>query len=241
MSVAQWMIEVVTSSAVGRGVRKKLSPATEAALWALSSGTCYWPGCKTPVVVEVRPGVYRKNAWVAHVHGVRPNAARHDPSLSPDDRDSFRNLLLLCYPHHTEVDDAITAEELYPAETLRRWKTEHEGHDEQVLARVRVPSDEALLTHLVEVFTPPLDRLEMLVDRLEKTGDATAETLGDLRRVLTVMQASEGMLSARAANVLSAAVEVFGSRTFERHMTTLAHASEVLPQVSKRTTKSTDW
>ncbi|GAA4661751.1 hypothetical protein GCM10023214_62530 [Amycolatopsis dongchuanensis] len=178
---------------------------------------------------------------MAHVHGVRPNAARHDPSLSPDERDSFRHLLLLCYPHHTEVDDPSTAEELYPAEKLRSWKTQHEGQDEQILAHVRVPSDEVLLDHLVEVFTPPLDRLEMLVDRLEKTGDATTETLGDLRRVLTVMQAGEGMLSARAANVLSAAVEVFGSRTFERHMTTLAHASDVLPQVSKGITRPPDW
>ncbi|MFI6026172.1 hypothetical protein [Amycolatopsis magusensis] len=39
-------------------------------------------------------GVYRKNAWVAHVHGVRPDADRHDPSLSLGERDSFRNLLL---------------------------------------------------------------------------------------------------------------------------------------------------
>jgi hypothetical protein len=188
--VAQWMIEVMTSSVAGGGVRKKIPPATEAALWALSSGTCYRPGCKTPVVVEVRPDVYRKNAWLAHVHGVRPNAARHDPSLSPDERDGFRNLLLLCYPHHAELDDAATAEELYPAETLRRWKTEHEGQDEQVLVCVRVPSDEALLDYLVAVFIPPLDRLEMLVDRLEKTGDATAETSPDQGAVFRLPSSS---------------------------------------------------
>jgi hypothetical protein len=59
--------------------RKPVSPATVAALWTLSNGHCYAPGCTAPVVVEVRPGVYRKNAQVAHIHGVR--AGRHVASM----------------------------------------------------------------------------------------------------------------------------------------------------------------
>jgi hypothetical protein len=42
------------------GIRKSIPAATEAALWALSNGQCYAPDCTAPVVVEVRPGVYRK-------------------------------------------------------------------------------------------------------------------------------------------------------------------------------------
>ena len=58
------------------GTRKRMLAATEAALWALSNGRCYAPGCMAPVVVEVRPGVYRKNAQIAHIRGVR--APRYD-------------------------------------------------------------------------------------------------------------------------------------------------------------------
>ncbi len=78
------------------GVRRGISPATEAALWALSNGRCYAPGCTAPVVVEVRPGVYRKNAQIAHIRGVR--APRHDPGLSAVACASFGNLLVLCLP-----------------------------------------------------------------------------------------------------------------------------------------------
>src|SRR5258707_706100 len=44
------------------GYRKNITPATQAALWTLSNGRCYAPGCTFPVVFEIRPGVYRKNA-----------------------------------------------------------------------------------------------------------------------------------------------------------------------------------
>jgi hypothetical protein len=63
------------------GHRARIPAATEAALWALSNGRCYAPGCTSPVVVEVRPGVYRKHPQIAHIRGVR--APRHDPSLTP--------------------------------------------------------------------------------------------------------------------------------------------------------------
>ncbi len=96
----------------------------------------------------------------------------------PAPRDSFRNLLLLCHPHHAEMDDSTTAEELYPAERLRRWKTQHEAQDEQVLAQVHVSSGAVLPEHLVKVFTPSPDWLEMLMDRVERTGETIAETLG---------------------------------------------------------------
>ena len=58
------------------GKRKDISAATEAALWALSNGRCYAPACPFPVIVEVRPGIYQKNAQIAHVYGVRPGAPR---------------------------------------------------------------------------------------------------------------------------------------------------------------------
>lgn len=86
----------------------------------MSNGRCYAPGCAFPVIFEVRPGAYRKNAQIAHIYGVR--APRYKKGLSKEERDAFSNLLLLCLAHHSEVDDKKTVEKLYPPELLREWK-----------------------------------------------------------------------------------------------------------------------
>lgn len=65
--------------AEGAGQRKGLHPAMLAALWTVSNGRCYAPGCVMPVVLEVRPGTYQKNSQVAHIFGVRPGA----PATAP--------------------------------------------------------------------------------------------------------------------------------------------------------------
>jgi len=80
----------------GAGRRKSLSPAMLAALWTVSNGRCYAPGCVMPVVLEVRPGVYQKNSQVAHIYGIRPGTPRYRPDMPARERDSFANLLLLC-------------------------------------------------------------------------------------------------------------------------------------------------
>ena len=84
--------------------RRNIPAGTQAALWALSSGRCYAPGCVSPIVLEVRPGVYRKNVQVAHIVAVSPGAPRY-LNLPGMQRDSFSNLILLCLAHHAEVDD----------------------------------------------------------------------------------------------------------------------------------------
>jgi hypothetical protein len=85
------------------GDRKSIQAAAQAALWVISNGKCYAPGCLFPVIVEVRPGVHKKNAQIAHIYGVK--APRYRPGMSVAERDSFKDLLLLCLPHHAEVDD----------------------------------------------------------------------------------------------------------------------------------------
>jgi hypothetical protein len=117
------------------GIRGSIPAATEAALWTLSNGRCYAPECPFPVVVEIRTGVYRKNAQIGHIYGVRPGAPRFQASLLDHERDAFTNLLLLCLPHHAEVDDKKTGERLYPPDLLRGWKVNHEGSNGQALVR----------------------------------------------------------------------------------------------------------
>lgn len=208
------------------GTRMSISAATEAALWALSNGRCYAPGCMAPVVVEVRPGVYRKNAQIAHIRGVR--APRHDPALSPVACASFSNLLILCLPHHGEVDDKKTGEALYPVDTLMQWKTGHEGTDGPALAALGPVDEHSLTVLLTQVFSPPARRLELIADQLEKTGTLTARTLVQLRQVVQVMDAGSAGTSPDIAEMLAYAAGVLGSSRFSDVSEELAMAAETL-------------
>jgi hypothetical protein len=96
----------------------------ERALYLLSRGTCYYPGCVAPAIVfvEDRPVC---NLDIAHIHGANLNSARYDHSMSDRERASFVNLLLLCRPHHRLVDQIDPSS--YSAETLREWKSAREA------------------------------------------------------------------------------------------------------------------
>lgn len=89
--------------------------------------------------------------------------------MHPKERDSFKNLLLLCMPHHTEVDDKKTGEQLYPPDVLEEWKLKHEGSNGPALAALGPIDPEQLIDLLTTTFTPPLDRLEAITQRLEET------------------------------------------------------------------------
>ncbi len=218
----------------GVGVRKKIQAATEAALWALSNGRCYAPGCPIPVVMETRAGVYRKNAWVAHIYGVKPSTPRFRADLPPDERDAFTNLLLLCQAHHDEVDDPRDGEQRYPASLLLRWKSRHEGADGPALAALgRIDPDE-LSALLTAVFTPPLQRLEAITQRLERTGEVNAQTVRELKQVISVLSVTSEGFDARTARTLGYAAEVLGSSSFHTAARRLDHAAEVLPDAADK-------
>jgi HNH endonuclease len=59
----------------------------------------------------------------AHIVGEKKTAARAESSLTPDERDSYHNLILLCPIHHTEIDKNETD---WPIERLHLVKSTHE-------------------------------------------------------------------------------------------------------------------
>ncbi|MEU6025037.1 hypothetical protein [Micromonospora sp. NPDC047134] len=210
--------------AEGAGERRNLPPAMLAALWTVSNGQCYAPNCPMPVVLEVRPGVYQKNSQVAHIYGVKPKAARFQGDMPPEERDSFANLLLLCLAHHEEVDGD---ESRYTPEVLKSWKARHEGEAGAVLARLRVPDAETLGKVLTELAEPPLKRLEAVTKRLEETGVANAETVVELKGIITTLSAAGGGVSAQTARSLAYAAEVLGGGDFDSSARAAAYAAEV--------------
>ncbi|WP_233514831.1 hypothetical protein [Micromonospora sp. LHW51205] len=189
-----------------------------------------------PVVLEVRPGVYQKNAQAAHIYGVRPGAARYREDLPAEERDSFSNLILLCLGHHEEVDGDAR---LYPPELLKRWKVEHEGADTSVLNRLKVADVETLMKALTELAAPPLERLEMITKQLEETGTVTAETVAELKQIIRRMASSESGIDSRTARALAYSAEVFATDSFDRSARALAHAAEVLPGIVRQMEQST--
>ncbi len=209
------------------GYRKKITPATQAALWTLSNGRCYASGCSFPVVFEIRPGVYRKNAQIAHIHGVR--APRYDPMLTVEQCAAFSNLLLLCLPHHSEVDDRKTGEKLYPPELLRKWKADHEGSNGPALAALGSVDEDTLTEMLLDVLTPPLERLQQIADQLEETGTLNEQTVVELRQVIKVMSSTPSGLDAEIAAMVAESAEVFGSYKFNQAAQSLAEAAQIMP------------
>jgi predicted NACHT family NTPase len=93
------------------------------ALGHWSGGRCYWPGCTEKVFKDEAGEPYR-TAAIAHIRGAYPGSARYEEEMSDDQRRSFSNLMLLCGPHHSIVDQD---EQGYPAEELQRWKARHEA------------------------------------------------------------------------------------------------------------------
>ncbi|WP_156313128.1 hypothetical protein [Micromonospora sp. HK10] len=211
------------ASAEGAGQRKSISPAMLAALWTVSNGRCYAPGCPFPVVYEVRPGHFQKNAQVAHIYGVRPGAPRYRPDMPASMRDSFENLLLLCQAHHEEVDGKDSAH-LYPVDVLRRWKIEHEGDHGSVLKDLRVVNTGALMNALIKLAEPPLSRLERITKQLEQTGTVTADTVRELKAITAVLSASSGLDSEAVRGMVRLANALEDSR----FGSTAARLSEML-------------
>ncbi|WP_158817652.1 hypothetical protein [Methylocapsa sp. S129] len=98
-------------------------------LFALSSNRCAFRHCTCPLIVgETVVGE------VCHIKAASRGGPRYDNQQTADDRHGFANLILMCGPHHTIVDDN---EEAFTVEFLTRRKTEHESNparlDEQIV------------------------------------------------------------------------------------------------------------
>jgi hypothetical protein len=128
------------------------------------------------------------------------------------------------------VDDRVDGEKLYPASLLRKWKQDREGADGQALDLLGRTNEEELASFLTAAFQPPLDRLQAIADQLEKTGTITQDSVVELRKILDLVQDSEGV-DYRTAQMLGFAAETLGTNEFYRSAAALADAAEILPSI----------
>ena len=94
-------------------------------LWGRSAGRCAFPGCRESCILEgtASESPSARRGRIAHIVAHSDTGPRSSPSLSPQDRRKYANLILLCANHHDDVD---AHEATYTVEILRQWKREHE-------------------------------------------------------------------------------------------------------------------
>ena len=108
------------SQRTGRGGAP--SPVTVVRLWTRAGGRCEYEHCNRLLYRDHLSLQDCNVSNVAHIRGVRPDAARHTPS-HPDVH-AFENLMLMCYDHHHLIDH--DGREAHPIDRLEAMKAAHE-------------------------------------------------------------------------------------------------------------------
>lgn len=104
---------------------RNYSAVTLKVLFTLSGNQCAHPDCKEPIVAAATGASDAQViGQIAHIYASSDGGPRSKPGLSPAERDSPSNLLLLCPTHHTKVDKQHAT---YPAVQLLQWKEKHEA------------------------------------------------------------------------------------------------------------------
>ncbi|WP_158933359.1 HNH endonuclease signature motif containing protein [Streptomyces sp. KE1] len=162
--------------------RRSYSNATIAGLMTLARGACYWPGCGVPTVRMINDAP-KLNLEIAHIRAFEEGGKRFDSAWSVQERNSFNNLILLCHPHHTEIDG--TNSERYSVEVLLRWKRERESDGVSALAGLSDLTEQRLSEMIAGAQTAMVDRLGPALDEFGKVAPELAALLRVTLKELT--------------------------------------------------------
>ena len=154
---------------------------TEKALFMLSRGTCYEPTCNVRVLKMTSSGRPQVNVQIAHIHALADGEARFDSNLPKKERNRFKNLILLCQAHHTEVDSAIWVTD-YPADVLFGWKAAVEHGDLKAALDDVPPLDSDAQLQEVLGNAVEIARVEILgaIEELKGVGEDTVKMVKTL-------------------------------------------------------------
>jgi hypothetical protein len=97
-------------------------------LWSAAAGLCSFADCRERLTFS-EAGAFAPHILgeMAHICGDRPGANRHDESQPPEERDDYRNLILLCPTHHRLIDRPEN-ENRFPVGLLQQMKADHEAY-----------------------------------------------------------------------------------------------------------------
>ena len=118
-------------------------------LWARSAGMC--SHCRAKLSIDVDDGYDAATVGaMCHIVGEKEGSARHDSNLTPDERDSYSNLILMCSHHHDIIDKD---EKEYTIEKLHILKSNHERWVSETLGDQDPDPDEMVYSDLIDTIT----------------------------------------------------------------------------------------
>lgn len=126
------------------------------ALLVRSGNLCAFPGCDQRVVSDRNDFI----AQICHICGASPEGPRYRVEQTEEERRTCANLIILCYPHHVEVDNHPDE---FTVERLLNMKKAHETRVNEF-----TPSPQAVLQAILEpsvVHSFPPDWLSALASR----------------------------------------------------------------------------
>lgn len=117
-------------------------------LWSNAAGRCAFPACNMRLTVEYSEenSPYTLGE-MAHIRGKNPGSNRFDISQTNEERDSYKNLILLCPNHHTEIDKPEN-EKKYSVQYLLGAKSKHEKWVIASLISRKITSVSELKNHI---------------------------------------------------------------------------------------------
>lgn len=149
---------------------RSYSNPTTRALFALSRGYCYRPGCRNPVI-EMEGKFPIVTVDIAHIRAAKKNGPRWDGDMAPDQRKAFSNLLLLCNKDHKVIDLPPHCND-YSVEKLEEWKTAREGSTSRELRSLTEDDLERMLAKaVVTEITETKSKLLSAIDAVKDLGD----------------------------------------------------------------------
>jgi glutathionyl-hydroquinone reductase len=129
--------------------RGKASPNlfTKTKLFANSGGYCQNPECNENLFKTFEEKEIHI-AEIAHIISVN-KGARKNSKLTPAEKGSYENLILLCPNCHTTIDKA---EEDFPTELILKWKSEHKSKLDNVFGIKKYKNRTEVRKHLEPIF-----------------------------------------------------------------------------------------
>ncbi len=93
-------------------------------LWGRSGNMCAYPDCKIELVMdETETDDESVIGEEAHIVARKPDGPRGKSDLTPEQRDKYNNLVLLCSVHHKKIDDQPNH---YTVDKILDFKKNHE-------------------------------------------------------------------------------------------------------------------
>jgi hypothetical protein len=123
------------------------------ALFARSGNQCAFPGCTQAIVNNKNNFI----GQVCHIEAALKNGERYNPNQTDEERRDYKNLLILCYPHHIETNDVNE----FPVARMHKIKNSHEALFEKSDFKID-ESELRKLSHEMEKYWNEIDWVNKL-------------------------------------------------------------------------------